>query len=85
VDRLTARQREIAELIADGCSDKSIQAKLSISEGTLRTQMERIAERLGLDHTLNMRVQVTWLVIDDSYKRDPKYRCPLPRAPKKIA
>lgn len=71
--------------MADGLTDKSIQAKLGMSDGTLRTQMGRIAERLKLDHAKNLRVQITWLVVDNRYDRDPDYQCPLPCKPKETA
>lgn len=61
---LSPRQREIAELIADGFTNKAIAAKLCIAHGTLRNHVRQIAARLNLDRTRDTRVQVTWLVID---------------------
>jgi DNA-binding CsgD family transcriptional regulator len=82
VERLTARQRQIAELIADGHTDKAIQARLRISRPTLRVHLNEIAHRLNLDHTKNLRVQVTWLVVDHRYEDDPDYQLPLPVRPR---
>ena len=78
VELLTARQREVAELIADGFTDKAIQGKLGISEGTLRSHIESIVGRLKLDRNKNLRVQLTWLVIDSRYEADPHYHRPTP-------
>jgi DNA-binding NarL/FixJ family response regulator len=85
VKRLTPRQKEIAELIADGLTDKTIQARLRLSHPTLRAHLNEIAHRLNLDHTKNLRVQVTWLVVDDRYERDPDYQLPLPARPRGAA
>lgn len=86
MNRLTDRQRQVAELIADGFTDPQIQAKLGISYGTLRCHFGLICERLSLDLTRNLRVQIAWLVIDDRYDRDPQYRHPpLEVRPRKTA
>ncbi|HSW43573.1 MAG TPA: LuxR C-terminal-related transcriptional regulator [Patescibacteria group bacterium] len=56
---LTAREAEIASLVALGLTNKEIAARLSIAPGTVRIHVERILGRLGL----TSRVQVaTWVV-----------------------
>jgi DNA-binding CsgD family transcriptional regulator len=85
VDTLSIRQREIAELIADGCTDKDIQTRLSVSMGTLREHFAEIARRLNLDASKNLRVQITWLVIDSRYDANPDYQLPTPTQPPRAA
>jgi predicted ATPase/DNA-binding CsgD family transcriptional regulator len=45
--RLTARQREIVALIAEGCSNKAIAEKLYISPATAARHVANILEKLG--------------------------------------
>jgi DNA-binding NarL/FixJ family response regulator len=44
---LTAREREIAKLIARGCTDRDIARMLRISFSTVRTHVNRCFEKLG--------------------------------------
>jgi DNA-binding CsgD family transcriptional regulator len=46
--RLTARQRELLRLLAAGRTNTQIARQLGISEGTVRTHLENIYERLGV-------------------------------------
>jgi len=45
---LTAREREVAHLIAQGCTNRLISEKLSISERTVSTHVGRILKKLEL-------------------------------------
>jgi DNA-binding NarL/FixJ family response regulator len=76
---LTARQRLVAELIADGLTDKAIEARLKLSSGGVRSHIVAIAERMNLDRTKNLRVQLTWHVTHDRFLANPSYRLPTPR------
>lgn len=78
MNRLTDRQKEVAGMIADGYTDKQIQAHLGVSASTLRCHIELIVARWDLDRSRNIRVQIAWLVIDDRYDKDPNYRHPDP-------
>jgi non-specific serine/threonine protein kinase len=53
-DELTAREREVARLLARGLSNRQIGEALTIAEGTARIHAERILAKLGL----HSRVQV---------------------------
>ena len=66
---LTAREQEIAGLVASGMTNRQIGEHLKISPGTARIHVERILGKLGL----TSRVQIaTWVV----GQRDPDAREP---------
>ena len=48
VPRLTPRQNDLLRLLADGRTNTQIARQLGISEGTVRTHLENIYERLGV-------------------------------------
>jgi DNA-binding CsgD family transcriptional regulator len=45
---LTAREREVAALIADGLSNKEIATRLHLSVGTVKYHVHQILEKTGL-------------------------------------
>ena len=47
-DDLTAREREVAELVADGRSNKQVAATLFLSEGTVENTLTRVYAKLGV-------------------------------------
>jgi DNA-binding NarL/FixJ family response regulator len=46
-DGLTAREREIASLMAGGLSNREISGRLVISEGTVEVHVKHILSKLG--------------------------------------
>src|SRR5947199_238066 len=46
-DNLTAREREVLALIADGATNKEIAAKLVVSDNTARNHVSHILGKLG--------------------------------------
>ena len=64
--RLTAREREVAALIAQGLSNRDIAARLVISARTAETHVQHIMVKLGL----TARAQIAaWMAADTG--RDP--------------
>jgi DNA-binding CsgD family transcriptional regulator len=60
---LTPRQREIAELIADGLTNQEIATKLFLLPGSVGNHIKRIRERIGAVR----RAQIAaWVVLDRS-------------------
>lgn len=49
VDPLTAREREIVALLAEGLSNREIGARLGIAEKTVRVHMTHILDKMGAD------------------------------------
>jgi DNA-binding CsgD family transcriptional regulator len=47
---LTARQREIFDLIVVGKSNKEIARELGLSEGTVKIHITKLFEKLGVHH-----------------------------------
>ena len=56
--RLTPRLLEVAELVADGCTDKQIAARLGIGYNTARIHVAAIAFRLQIPGGANTRVLI---------------------------
>jgi len=48
VSQLTARQREVAVLVARGLTNSQIASQLVVSKGTVANHVEHILNRLGL-------------------------------------
>ena len=58
-DGLTAREREVAALIAQGCSNRALADALVLSERTIAKHVENILSKLGVA----LRTQIaTWAV-----------------------
>jgi DNA-binding CsgD family transcriptional regulator len=59
---LTVRQREVASLVADGLTNRQIAARLTITERSAESHVERIRDRLGF----RSRSQIAaWFVAGD--------------------
>ncbi|WP_415949667.1 ATP-binding protein [Streptomyces sp. KLOTTS4A1] len=58
LDRLTEREREIAELVGQGLTNRDVAARLVISRRTVDTHVQRVLGKLGLQN----RTQIASLV-----------------------
>lgn len=56
LERLTDREREVLELIAKGCSNREISARLHISELTTKTHVSRVLAKLNLESRVQAAV-----------------------------
>lgn len=53
---LTDRERDILRLICDGCDNREISAQLFLAEGTVRNNISRLLEKLGLKDRTQLAV-----------------------------
>lgn len=53
---LSERDRELMVLICDGCDNKEIAARLYLAEGTVRNNISRLLEKLGLKDRTQLAV-----------------------------
>ncbi|WP_366937344.1 response regulator transcription factor [Alicyclobacillus sp.] len=58
--RLTAREREVAELVRTGATNREIAARLFISEYTVKNHIKRILAKLGLANRVQLAAQNEW-------------------------
>ena len=56
---LSHREREVAELICDGLSNKQIACRLAISRRTAESHVANILGKLGLYSRVQLAVQIT--------------------------
>jgi two-component system, NarL family, nitrate/nitrite response regulator NarL len=47
---LTPRERQIAELVSEGLSNKEIGRRLGLSAGTIRVHLHRIYQKLAINN-----------------------------------
>jgi signal transduction histidine kinase len=65
LDRLTPREREVADLVAHGYTNRQIAQELVLTEGTVANHVRRILGRLGLES----RTQVAALLASRAFGR----------------
>ncbi len=59
LDTLTAREREIVDLISEGLTNKEIAARLFIGEKTVRNNLTVIYSKLGVSNRLELAVHAS--------------------------
>ena len=47
---LSAREREILQMLADGCSNREVSERLVVSVETVKTHVKHILAKLGAEH-----------------------------------
>ena len=58
IDTLTAREKQVLKLIANGKSNKMIARKLDIAEGTVKVHVKRLLNKLGMRSRVEAAVWV---------------------------
>jgi two-component system nitrate/nitrite response regulator NarL len=48
ITRLTDREREVAALVCSGLPNKTVAQKLNVAEGTVKTHLHHIFQKLGV-------------------------------------
>jgi DNA-binding NarL/FixJ family response regulator len=66
--RMTNREREVVELIAEGLSNKEIAQRLHLATDTVKSHVHNILEKLALQTRLEI---ARFAHTDDSYKQQP--------------
>jgi two-component system nitrate/nitrite response regulator NarP len=56
ITRLTDREREVAALVCNGLPNKTVAQKLNVSEGTVKTHLHHIFQKLGVHGRAEMSV-----------------------------
>jgi two-component system nitrate/nitrite response regulator NarL len=46
--KLTEREQQVAALVREGLSNKAIARKLSVSEGTIKSHLHKVFQKLGV-------------------------------------
>ena len=52
---LSAREQEVVSLVCDGQSNKEIAAKLNVTEGTIKTHLHAIYDKLHVRSRIELR------------------------------
>jgi two-component system, NarL family, nitrate/nitrite response regulator NarL len=56
--RLTDREREVAALVCNGLSNKIVAQKLNVREGTVKTHLHHIFQKLGVQSRSELSTDV---------------------------
>ncbi|NWK96407.1 hypothetical protein DM806_12205 [Sphingobium lactosutens] len=67
---LTPRERQVALMIADGRSNREAASALGLSEGTIKTHIRTIFEKLGADN----RTAVALLIARSGARNEVHFR-----------
>lgn len=65
VATLTARQRAVVQLVAEGCTNKEIARRLDILEGTVKVHVRAAMDKLGVSNRTQLAIAATRLGIVD--------------------
>jgi len=54
---LTDRENEVVQLVAQGCRNKEVAVKLSISEQTVKNHLYKIFDKLGISKRRALKIR----------------------------
>ena len=57
LDLLTARERQIVRVMAEGLTNKEIAQRLKLAEGTVKVHLHRIYRKLGVANRTTLAVR----------------------------
>jgi NarL family two-component system response regulator LiaR len=66
LEGLTPRENDVAELVAQGCSNREIAGQLFISEGTVRNTLSVVLDKLGLRDRTQLAIRYWKRPIQDA-------------------
>ena len=58
VVKLTPREREIVDMVAEGLRNRTIAQRLGISEGTVKLHLHHVYEKLGVTGRVELLLRV---------------------------
>jgi two-component system nitrate/nitrite response regulator NarL len=73
VSRLSKREREVAELVAAGLSNRSVSEKLGLSRHTVKNYLFRIFEKLGI----STRIELVMYILNETKPPESEKNRPL--------
>ncbi len=56
IDPLTAREHQIARVMAEGLTNKEIAQRLRLAEGTVKVHLHRIYRKLGITNRTTLAI-----------------------------
>ena len=59
---LSARQQQVANLVFKGLSNRAIAAKLDITEGTVKSHLHSIYDKLGIQSRISLMIALATLM-----------------------
>lgn len=65
LEKLTPRETEILELVADGLSNKAIAKRLGIADGTVKMHVKALLKKLGV----HSRVEAAVIAVENNVRR----------------
>ena len=74
--RLTGREREVLRLAASGLSNKELADRLAISQGTVKTHLTRIFNKLGVRSRMELAAAYHGIIPPAPEHPSPRRRLP---------
>jgi two-component system, NarL family, nitrate/nitrite response regulator NarL len=72
LNQLSTREREIAELVAQGMRNRAISEELGLTEGTVKVYLNRVYEKLGISSRTELALAINGGQQANSGRRNPR-------------